>query len=216
MALDLTKLSDAELQSISSGNLGSLSDETLRMIAGEAPAPTGDYRVEAARKGVAGSAGMVSGVANVVSDTLSKLGINPLELGMRAAGQPAQAPAAGVVDAYRTGREAVRQPIMQALGSTGAAPQGGGQKIVAAGIEAATSPENYLFPHWQQLAAWGCLAKPSCAQPSKSLWVAVLKVVAKLAKHLAQRWAAKRAQQSVKLPAACWAALARPTVRAQP
>jgi hypothetical protein len=146
MALDLTKLSDAELQSISSGNLGSLSDETLRMIAGEAPAPTGDYRVEAARKGVAGSAGMVSGVANVVSDTLSKLGINPLELGMRAAGQPAQAPAAGVVDAYRTGREAVRQPIMQALGSTGVAPQGGGQKIVAAGIEAATSPENYLFP----------------------------------------------------------------------
>ena len=146
MALDLTKLSDAELQSISSGNLGSLSDETLRMIAGEAPAPAGDYRVEAARKGVAGSAGMVSGTANVVFDTLSRLGINPLELGMRAAGAPAQAPAAGVVDAYRTGREAVRQPIMQALGSTGAAPQGGGQKMIAAGIEAAASPESYLFP----------------------------------------------------------------------
>ena len=144
--VDLTKLSDAELQSISSGNLGSLSDETLRMIAGEAPPPAGDYRVEAARKGLAGSAGMVSGAANVVFDTLSRLGINPLELGMRAAGQPAQAPAAGVVDAYRTGREAVRQPLMQALGTTGVQPQGGGQKIMAAGIEAATSPESYLFP----------------------------------------------------------------------
>lgn len=112
----------------------------------EAPAPTGDYRVEAARKGLAGSAGMVSGAASVVFDTLSKLGINPLELGMRAGGAPAQAPAAGIADAYRTGREAVRQPIMQALGTTGAQPQGGGQKMVAAGIEAAASPESYLFP----------------------------------------------------------------------
>jgi hypothetical protein len=143
--VDLTKLSDAELQAISSGNLGSLSDETLRMIAGEAP-PAGDYRVEAARKGLAGSAGMVSGAANVVFDTLSKMGINPLELGMRAAGAPAPAPAAGVVDAYRAGRDPVRQPLMQALGSTGVAPQGGGQKMIAAGIEAATSPESYLFP----------------------------------------------------------------------
>jgi hypothetical protein len=144
--VDLTKLSDAELQSISSGNLGSLSDETLRMIAGEAPPPAGDYRVEAARKGLAGSAGMVSGTANVVFDTLSKMGVNPLELGMRAAGAPAPAPAAGIADAYRTGREAVRQPLMQALGTTNVQPQGGGQKIIAAGIEAAASPESYLFP----------------------------------------------------------------------
>ena len=109
-------------------------------------APAGDYKAEAARKGLAGSAGMVSGAANVVFDTLSRLGINPLELGMRAAGQPAQAPAAGISDAYRTGREAVRQPLMQALGTTGVQPQGGGQKIMAAGIEAAASPESYLFP----------------------------------------------------------------------
>ena len=39
MALDLSKLSDSELQAISSGNLNGLSDETLRMIAGE-QAPT--------------------------------------------------------------------------------------------------------------------------------------------------------------------------------
>ena len=144
--VDLTKLSDAELQSISSGNLTSLSDETLRMIAGEAPPPAGDYRVEAVRTGLADFAGMTSGAANVVFDTLSKMGINPLELGMRAAGAPAQAPAAGITDAYRTGSEAVRQPLMQALGTTGVKPQGGGQKIIAAGIEAGVSPLSYLFP----------------------------------------------------------------------
>lgn len=145
MAIDLTKLSDAELQAISSGDLTSLSDETLRMISGETE-PAGDYRVEAARKGLAGSAGMVSGAANVVFDTLSKMGINPFELGMRAAGAEAPPRAAGVVDAYRTGREAVRTPILQGLGSTGAAPKSGFERIVSAGIEAATSPESYLFP----------------------------------------------------------------------
>lgn len=155
MALDLSKLSDAELQSISSGNLTGLSDETLRMIAGQpaAAAPAGDYRVEAARKGLAGSAGMVSGVSNVVFNTLSKLGLNPADIAASLASRltgsgalPAQTPAAGITDAYTTGREAVRQPIMQALGTTGAAPTSGGQKIVAAGIEAAASPESYLFP----------------------------------------------------------------------
>ena len=147
MALDLTKLSDAELQAISSGNLGGLSDETLRMLAGEAPPPsTGAIAAEAVRKGLAGSAGMTSGAANVVFDTLSRLGINPLELGMRAAGQPAQVPAPGVVESYRAGREAVRQPVMQALGTTGVQPRTGGQRILAAGIEAAASPESYLFP----------------------------------------------------------------------
>ena len=149
MALDLTKLSDAELEAISSGNMSGLSDATLRALsstAAPAAPSTGAIAAEAGRKGLAGSAGMVSGAANVVFDTLSRLGINPLELGMRAAGAPAQPPATGLVESYRAGREAVRQPIMQALGTTGAAPQTGGQRIMAAGIEAAASPESYLFP----------------------------------------------------------------------
>ena len=149
MAIDLSKLSDAELEAISSGNMSGLSDATLRALSGAttpvAPS-TGAIAAEAGRKGLAGSAGMVSGAANVVFDTLSRLGINPLELGMRAAGAPAQPPATGLVESYRAGREAVRQPIMQALGTTGAAPQTGGQRIMAAGIEAAASPESYLFP----------------------------------------------------------------------
>lgn len=149
MAIDLSKLSDAELEAISSGNMSGLSDATLRALSGAttpvAPS-TGAIAAEAGRKGLAGSAGMVSGAANVVFDTLSRLGINPLELGMRAAGAPAQPPATGLVESYRAGREAVRQPIMQALGTTGAQPQTGGQRIMAAGIEAAASPESYLFP----------------------------------------------------------------------
>jgi hypothetical protein len=38
--VDLTKLSDAELQALSSGDLTNLSDKTLRMITGEAEAPS--------------------------------------------------------------------------------------------------------------------------------------------------------------------------------
>jgi hypothetical protein len=150
--VDLTKLSDAELQSISSGNLGSLSDETLRMIAGEASAPAGDYRVEAGRRGLAGTVGAVAGIGNVASETLSGLGINPLDVAASLASyftgtpQPAQRTPAPAAQAYQTGRDVVRQPLMQAMGSTGAMPQTGGQKMLAAGIEAATSPESYLFP----------------------------------------------------------------------
>lgn len=150
MSIDMSKLSDAELQAISSGNMAALSDETLKMLAGEtaleAPKPTGDYKVEALRKGIAGFPGMVSGAANVVFDQLSKIGINPFELGMRASGAQIQPAPTGIMESYRAGREPVYQPIMQALGSTGATPQTGGQKVVAAGLEAVTSPESYLFP----------------------------------------------------------------------
>lgn len=154
MALDLTKLSDAELQAISSGNLTGLSDETLRMIAsdGQAPAPAGDYRTEAGRRGLAGTVGALAGVGNVASETLSGLGINPLDISARLASfftgtqPPAQQAPVSSAQAYQAGRGAVRQPLMQAMGSTGAMPQTGGQKMVAAGIEAATSPESYLFP----------------------------------------------------------------------
>jgi len=150
MAIDMSKLSDAELQAISSGNMAALSDATLKMLAGEeAPEvtqPTGDYKLEALRKGIASFPGMVSGAANVVFDQLSKIGVNPFELGMRASGAQVQPAPTGIMESYRAGREPVYQPLMQALGSTGAAPQTGGQKIVAAGLEAVTSPESYLFP----------------------------------------------------------------------
>lgn len=155
MAVDLSKLSDAELEAISSGNLASLSDETLRMLSGE---PQGDYRAEALRKGPASSLGLVTGLANVASEAASRMGLNPMELGMRAGeatrralGLTAPPPAPPRVqqtygEAFARGREPVYQGTMSLLGSTGAEPQTVGQKIVAGGLQAATSPESYLFP----------------------------------------------------------------------
>jgi len=160
MALDLSKLTDAELQSISSGNLSNLSDETLRMIAGEqAPAPAGDYRVEALRRGFAGTAGAVSGISNVVFDTLAKLGIDPLRLSRQATGRPVEPPAATIGEAFTAGRAGVEQPLMQALGSTGAMPQTGPQRIIAGGLEAVTSPESYLFPPLAGVRRMGLLGQ---------------------------------------------------------
>lgn len=160
MALDLSKLTDAELQSISSGNLSNLSDETLRMIAGEqAPAPAGDYRVEALRRGFAGTVGAVSGISNVVFDTLAKLGIDPLRLSRQATGRPVEPPAATIGEAFTAGRTGVEQPLMQALGSTGAMPQTGPQRIIAGGLEAVTSPESYLFPPLAGVRRMGLLGQ---------------------------------------------------------
>ncbi len=168
MSVDLSKLSDAELEAISSGNLASLSDETLRMLSGE---PQGDYRVEALRKGPASSLGLVSGLANTASEAASRTGINPMELGIRAGeatrrgfrallgergrsvfgltNEPAPAPPRvqqTYGEAFTQGREPVYQGVMGLLGGTGAEPQTVGQKIVAGGLQAVTSPESYLLP----------------------------------------------------------------------
>jgi len=61
--LDLNALSDAELEALSTGNIAALSDQTLKMLAGEKPeAPsTGAVMAEAARKGVASFAAKAPG-----------------------------------------------------------------------------------------------------------------------------------------------------------
>ena len=160
--VDLTKLSDAELQAIASGDMSALSNETLQALSGAPAAPsTGAVMAEGARKGLAGTVGAVSGLANMLYSALGKA--NPLELGMelgrRVTGAPSgktlsslilessapPAPTTGI-QAYQQGRAALFEPTMQALGSTGAEPQTGGQRILAKGAEAVTSPENYLFP----------------------------------------------------------------------
>jgi hypothetical protein len=147
--LDLNALSDAELESLASGNIASLSDETLKMLASQKPeAPsTGAVMAESARKGFAGTVGTVSGLSNVLFSALEKAGINPLTLGMRASGGTvAPAPTTGVVETFKAGREPVYQSTMQALGTTGVEPQTGMQRIIGQGTEAVTSPESYLFP----------------------------------------------------------------------
>ena len=49
MSVDYSKLSDAELEALAAGDYTKLSDATLMALAGE---PSGDYKAEAARKGV--------------------------------------------------------------------------------------------------------------------------------------------------------------------
>ena len=147
--LDLNALSDSELQAIVSGNIESLSDQTLKMLAGEKEMPTtGAVAAEGARKGLAGTLGTVSGLSNLIFSALEKTGMNPLTLGMRASGGTVSRPPTdrGVVDTFQAGREPVYQGIMQALGTTGAEPQTGGQRMIAKGAEAIASPESYLFP----------------------------------------------------------------------
>lgn len=125
----------------------------------ESPVPSGDYRTEALRRGFAGTVGAVSGISNVVFDTLGRLGIDPLRLSRQAAGRPVEPPAATIGEAFRAGRTGVEQPLMQALGSTGAMPQTGTQRIIAGGLEAITSPESYLFPPLAGVRRMGVLGQ---------------------------------------------------------
>jgi hypothetical protein len=125
----------------------------------ESPSPSGDYRTEALRRGFAGTVGAVSGISNVLFDTLAKLGIDPLRLGRQAAGKPVEPPAQTIGESFTTGRAGVEQPLMQALGSTGAMPKTGGQRIIAGGLEAVTSPESYLFPPLAGVRRMGLLGQ---------------------------------------------------------
>ena len=148
--LDLNALSDAELEALSTGNIASLSEQTLKMLAGEKPeAPSMSAVVaESARKGLAGTVGTTSGLSNLIFSALERTGINPLTMGMRASGG-AVAPApteGGIVETFKAGRQPIYKSVMESLGTTGVEPQGGFQKIIGQGAEAVTSPESYLFP----------------------------------------------------------------------
>ena len=152
--LDLNALSDSDLQAIISGNIESLSDQTLKMLASQKPEPpsTGAVLAESARKGFAGTVGTVSGLSNLLFSALEQAKINPLTAGMMisrdySGGIVSSPPTAGgVVETFKAGREPVYQGTMQALGTTGVEPQTGMQKILGQGAEAVTSPESYLFP----------------------------------------------------------------------
>jgi hypothetical protein len=156
MAVDLSKLSDAELQAIASGNMASLSDETLKMLAGgpeAAPPSTGAVAAEAARKGVAGLPSFLAGAAALVGE--SALGRGLPELLMPSA-QPSGRPPTQV---FTQAQQPVQQAIMSRLGSTGVQPQTTGQKLMSAGITAATSPESYLFPPLAAVGRMGLLGQ---------------------------------------------------------
>jgi hypothetical protein len=141
MSVDLTKLSDADLQAISTGNLTSLSDETLQMLAG---VPTGDYKVEALRKGPASTAGTIAGLSALIGEGPTGRGLPGLIQALRQPGpiEPRRDPGQVFMEA----QQPVYKGIMGALGSTGAQPQTGMQKILAGGLQATTDPLSYMFP----------------------------------------------------------------------
>ena len=97
--------------------------------------------LESARKGLAGLPSSLAGIGEV----MATYGVTPMLGGGVPLGMPQMTPQ-GVTQAYKAGKEAVYKPAMAALGSTGAEPQTGGQKILAAGTEAMFSPESYAFP----------------------------------------------------------------------
>lgn len=161
MAIDLSKLSNAELEAISAGNLASLSDETLQMLAGGGAAPaaappsTMEVLKEAARKGLAGFPSFLAGAGALVGESALGRGLpellysvnpsdetNPRYAAMANAQPTGRAP----TQAFTQAQQPVQREIMGALGSTGARPQTTSQKLLSAGVEAATSPESYLFP----------------------------------------------------------------------
>lgn len=117
--------------------------------------PRADFRAEAARKGPAETVGVISGVGPLV-EPFNTMGIPfPLNIPLRMAGfdetrrslfgQPAP-PQGTMGEMFSQGFRAGYEPVMRALGSTGAEPQTAGERILAGGITAATSPLSYIFP----------------------------------------------------------------------
>jgi len=142
MALDLSKLSDAELEAISNGELTSLSDATLKSLAGT---PTGDYRAEALRKGVASTPAMISGLGALYGESSAGQGSGIPQL-IQALRKPSQAePPRSPGEVYSSAQQPVYKSIMSALGSTGAEPQTGTEKIIAGGLQAGSDPLSYAF-----------------------------------------------------------------------
>jgi hypothetical protein len=150
-------LTDDELEELASGMAG--------------PVTTGDYRAEAAKRGVTGTLGAATGVSQMISDYLTRLNLNPFELGARAAGLPPEAPAATPGESFRRGQAAVTEPsarLFSALGMrmTGALPETFGQRVLATGIEAVTDPASYLFPPLAAVRRMGPFAQ-AAARPTE-------------------------------------------------
>jgi hypothetical protein len=123
-----------------------LSPDELEELTGGASTPIGDYRVEALRKGLASTPAMAAGLGALYGESSAGQGSGIPQL-IQALRQPSQPePMRPPGEVYSLAQQPVYKNIMSALGSTGAKPQTGTEKIIAAGIEGAASPESYLFP----------------------------------------------------------------------
>ena len=109
-----------------------------------APPPTTDYRVEALRKGLASTPAMAAGLGALVGESSAGRGLIELIQALRNPSQPEPIRSPGEV--YSSAQQPVYKSIMSALGTTGAEPQTGGEKILAGGLQATTDPLSYAFP----------------------------------------------------------------------
>ena len=111
-----------------------------------APLPSGDYRVEALRKGLASTPAMAAGLGALYGESSAGQGsgIPQLIQALRNPSQPEPMRSPGEV--YSSAQQPVYKSIMSALGTTGAEPQTGGEKILAGGLQATTDPLSYAFP----------------------------------------------------------------------
>lgn len=123
-------------------------EEAMQALAGprrqQFEPTTGELTVESLRRGPTNVPGLVAGLGGALSNELTRLGINPIELGARVANLPAQTPVAPG-EAFERGRSAVQDPLLQILGTTNVRPATTGQQIYAGGIEAITDPTSYMF-----------------------------------------------------------------------
>jgi len=122
-----------------------LSPDELEELAGGTSAPTGDYRAEALRKGVASTPSMIAGLGALYGESSAGQGsgIPQLIQALRKPSQPEPRRLPGEV--YSSAQEPVYKSIMSALGSTGAEPQTGTEKIIAGGLQAGSDPLSYAF-----------------------------------------------------------------------
>ena len=109
-----------------------------------APPPAGDYRAEALRKGLASTPGTIAGLGALVGESSAGRGLIELIQALRNPSQPEPMRSPGEV--YSSAQQPVYKGIMNALGTTGAEPQTGGEKILAGGLQATTDPLSYAFP----------------------------------------------------------------------
>lgn len=114
------------------------------------PKTSGGYKTEALRKGPAETIGLVSGVNKMLEEQLPA--VNPFlfplpYVAAQLSGlSDGRVPRNTAAQSFAAGRKQTFDPIMGFLGTTGAEPQTGMEKIVAGGLQSVTDPLSYLFP----------------------------------------------------------------------
>lgn len=123
-------------------------EEAQQVLTGprrQAVAPTiGELTVESARRGLTNTPAVITGLGSMLSNELTRLGVNPIEWAYRASGYPAQQPTSAG-EAFARGERYSREPLMGMLGTTGVQPSTFGESVYSGGIQAVTDPLSYTF-----------------------------------------------------------------------